>query len=37
MTIKDFYKQNPLRFMILILITVLEWTLPIVTTQLIML
>ena len=37
MTIKDFYKQNPLRFMILILITVLEWTFPIVTTQLIML
>ena len=37
MTIKDFYKQNPLRFMILILITVLEWTLPIVTTQILML
>ncbi|RMC53273.1 ABC transporter ATP-binding protein [Lactobacillus sp. ESL0261] len=37
MTIKDFYKQKPLRFMILILITVLEWTLPIVTTQILML
>ena len=37
MTIKDLYRQSPLRFMILILITVLEWTLPIVTTQLIML
>ena len=37
MTIKDFYRQNPLRFMILILTTVLEWALPIVTTQITML
>ncbi|MBC6349226.1 ATP-binding cassette domain-containing protein [Lactobacillus melliventris] len=37
MTIKDFYKQNPLRFITLILTTILEWALPIVTTQLVML
>lgn len=37
MTIKDLYRQNPLCFMILILTTILEWALPIVTTQLVML